>query len=74
VLVKSYYRITPKRYHYASLEVDEFRTYAEKKKNKFRVIYTYGRETDEIVSFVLGKQNLKTAGKLRKNSCRRSRL
>jgi transposase-like protein len=50
VPVKSHYRITAKRHHYASLEIDEFRTYAGKKKNKVRLIYAYDRETGEIVS------------------------
>jgi IS1 family transposase len=66
VLVKSCYRITPKCHHYASLEVDEFRTYVGKKKNKVRLIYAYDRKTGEIVSYVWGKRDLKTAGKLQK--------
>jgi IS1 family transposase len=36
------------------------------KKNKVRLIYVYDRETDEIVSCVWGKRNLKTTWKLRK--------
>jgi hypothetical protein len=53
--VKSHYRITAKCHHYVSLEVDEFRTYAGKKKNKVWLIYAYDSETGETVSFVWGK-------------------
>jgi IS1 family transposase len=66
VLVKSHYRIIAKRHHYTSLEVDEFWTHAGKKKNKVWLIYAYDRKTGEIISFVWGKQDLKTAKKLRK--------
>jgi IS1 family transposase len=37
-----------------------------KKKNKVWLIYAYHRETGEIVAFVWGKRDLKTAQKLRK--------
>jgi IS1 family transposase len=66
VLVKSCYSIKPKCTHYASLEVDEFWTCVGEKKNKVWLIYTYDRESGEIVSFVWGKRDLKTARKLRK--------
>jgi IS1 family transposase len=56
----------PKRRHHAKLEVDEFRIYVGKKKNKLCLIYAYDRETGEIVSYVWSKRNLKTAGKLQK--------
>jgi IS1 family transposase len=38
----------------------------EKKKNKVWLIYAYDRESGEIVSFVWGKRDLKTTGKLQK--------
>jgi IS1 family transposase len=66
VLVKSHYIIKPQRLHYSSLEVDEFWTHVGKKKNKVWLIYAYDRESGEIVSFVWGKRDLKTAQKLRK--------
>jgi IS1 family transposase len=46
--------------------VDEFWTYVGEKKNKVWLIYAYDRESGEIVSFVWGKRDLKTARKLRK--------
>ncbi|MDR0393544.1 MAG: IS1 family transposase [Tannerella sp.] len=66
VLVKSCYVIKPKQQHYNSLEVDEFWTYVGKKKNKVWLIYAYDRDSGEIVSFVWGKRDVKTAKKLRK--------
>jgi len=65
VLVKSNHNIKPKQSHYDSLEVDEFWTYVGKKENKVWLIYAYHRATGEIVAFVWGKRNLKTARKLR---------
>jgi len=66
VLVKSSYVITPKQSHYESLDVDEFWTYVQKKSNKVWLIYAYDRSSGEIVSYVWGKRNLKTARHLRK--------
>ena len=66
VLVNSSHTIKPKQSHYDSFEVDEFWTYVGKKKNKVWLIYAYHRDSGEIVSFVWGKRNLKTAKKLRK--------
>ena len=65
VLVKSNHKIKPKQSHYDKLEVDEFWTYAGNKKNKLWLIYAYHRETGEIVAYVLGKRNAKTARELR---------
>lgn len=65
VLVKSNKIITPKQQHYDSLEIDEFWTYVGNKKNKVWLIYAYHRETGEIVSYVWGKRDCKTAKKLR---------
>ena len=65
VLVNSNRIITPKQAHYDKLEVDEFWTYVGNKKNKVWLIYAYHRETGEIVSYVWGKRNRKTANKLR---------
>ena len=55
----------PKQTHYDCLEVDEFWTYVGNKKNRKWLIYAYHRATGEIVAFVWGKRNLKTAKKLR---------
>jgi IS1 family transposase len=65
VLVNSKHIIKPKQSHYDSLEVDEFCTYAGNKKNKVWLIYAYHRATGEIVSYVWGKRDYKTAKKLR---------
>jgi IS1 family transposase/DNA-binding CsgD family transcriptional regulator len=65
VLVNSKHIIKSKQNHYDSLEVDELWTYVGKKKNKVWLIYAYHRESGEIVAFVWGKRNLKTAKKLR---------
>jgi IS1 family transposase/transposase-like protein len=65
VLVKSNHKIKPKQSHYDNLEVDEFWTYVGNKENKVWLIYAYHRATGEIVAFVWGKRNLKTARKLR---------
>ena len=65
VLVNSNHIIKPEQSHYDSLEVDEFWTYVGNKKNKMWLIYAYHRATGEIVSFVWGKRNTKTAKKLR---------
>jgi IS1 family transposase/transposase-like protein len=65
VLVKSSHKIKPKQNHYDKLEVDEFWTYVGNKKNKLWLIYAYHRETGEIVAYVWGKRNLKTAKELR---------
>ena len=46
--------------------MDEFWTYVGKKSNKVWLIYAYHRESGEIVAYVWGKRNLKTAKLLRK--------
>ena len=61
----SAYQLPPKRQYYRKLEVDEFWTYVGKKKRKVWLIYAYDRSTGEIVAYVWGKRNLKTAKKLR---------
>ena len=66
ILKNSHYEIKPKKKHYNTLEVDEFWTYVGKKKNKIWLIYAYNRETGEIVAYVWGKRDSKTATKLRK--------
>jgi transposase-like protein len=60
------YSIQPQQTHYDCLEIDEFWTYVKEKKNKVWLIYAYHRETGEIVAYVWGKRDLKTAKKLRK--------
>ncbi|MDR2793824.1 MAG: hypothetical protein LBB61_09205 [Treponema sp.] len=59
VLKSTKYQIKPKQTHYDCLEIDEFWTYVGKK--KIWLIYAYHRDTGEIVSFVWGKQDMKTA-------------
>jgi IS1 family transposase len=66
VLKSTKYQIKPKQSHYDCLEADEFWTYVGKKKNKVWLIYAYHRESEEIVAYVWGKRDLKTAKKLRK--------
>jgi IS1 family transposase len=65
VLLRSNHKIKPKQQHYDSLEVDEFWTYVGNKKNKLWLIYAYHRATGEIVAYVWGKRNSKTARNLR---------
>jgi IS1 family transposase len=60
------YPIRPAQSHYDCLEVDEFWTYVGSKRNKLWLIYAYHRETGEIVSYVWGKRDLKTAEELRR--------
>ena len=47
------------------IEPIEIWTYVGNKKNKVWLIYAYHRATGEIVSYVWGKRNLKTAKKMR---------
>ena len=61
----SIYKIVPKKRYYERLEVDEFWTYVYRKKRKVWLIYAYDRATNEIVAYVWGKRDLKTAKKLR---------
>ncbi|WP_201546711.1 IS1 family transposase [Psychrobacter immobilis] len=61
----SVYKIAPKKRYYERLEVDEFWTYVYRKKRKVWLIYAYDRATNEIVAYVWGKRDLKTAKKLR---------
>ena len=61
VLKSGIYRIQPKRTHYDCLEIDEFWTYVRKKKNNVWLIYAYHRGSVEIVAFVWGKRDIKTA-------------
>jgi IS1 family transposase/transposase-like protein len=65
-LKSSKYEIKPAKRHYGCLEIDEFWTYVGRKSNKIWLIYAYERESGEIVTYVWGKRDLKTAKKLRK--------
>jgi transposase-like protein len=65
VLKSTKYRIKPKQNHYDCLEIDGFWTYVGKKENKIWLIYAYHRDTGEIVAYVWGKRDLKTARRLR---------
>jgi IS1 family transposase/transposase-like protein len=60
------YKIKPKQEHYDILEIDEFWTYVQNKKNKKWLIYAYHRATGEVVAYVWGSRNKETAKKLRK--------
>ncbi len=66
VSVNSNKNITPGQSCHDESEVDEFRTYAGKKKNKVWSVYAYHRSTGEIIAWVRGKRNLTTAKKLRR--------
>jgi IS1 family transposase len=50
------------------LEVDELWTYVGKKSRKVWQICAYHRETGEIIAFVWGKRDLKTAKELKKKT------
>ena len=63
-MINSQKEITPKQSHYDALEVDEFRPVG-KKKRKLWLVYAYHRETGEIVAWIWGRRNFKTAEKLR---------
>ena len=65
-LRSSNYQIIPRKTHYDCLEIDEFWTYVGKKQHKHGLIYAYHRKTGEIVAYVWGKRDLKTAKKLRR--------
>jgi transposase-like protein len=65
VLVGSNHTIKPRQRHYDRLEADGFWTYVGNKKNKVWLIYACHRETGEIVAYVWGKRNTKTANRLR---------
>ena len=66
VLSKAKYQTKPQSQHYDCLEIDEFWTYVRKKSNQKWLIYAYHRETGEIVAYVWGKRDKRTANKLRK--------
>lgn len=66
ILANSHDVITPQKDYYDCLEVDELWTYVGSKSKKVWLIYAYHRESGEIVCFVWGKRDLKTAKKLKK--------
>ena len=63
VLVNSNHVITTMKSYYDCLEVDELWTYVGDKSKKVWLIYAYDRTSGEIVGFVWGKRDLKTARK-----------
>jgi IS1 family transposase len=65
VLVNSHCAITPCKSYYERLEVDEFWAYAGNKGKQYCLIYTYERQSGEMVSYVWGTRDLKTAKRLR---------
>ena len=60
-------KLTPqaKQSYYDALEIDEFWGYVAKKANKVWLLYAYHRSSGEIVAWVFGKRNYKTAKALR---------
>ena len=60
-LQRSEHEIEPTQKHYDVLQVDEFHTFVGHKKNKVWLIYAYHQKTGQIVAFVWGKRDLKTA-------------
>lgn len=65
VLINFNREIKPKQLFYNSLQVDELWTFVGKKRNKKWLIYAYSPETKEVVTWVWGGRNKKTAQKLR---------
>jgi len=65
-LAESSYDIMPKKQHYSCLEIDELWTFVGSKNNKKWLLYAYDRQSGEIVAFVWGSRNTKTAKALRK--------
>ncbi|KAA6326662.1 hypothetical protein EZS27_024260 [termite gut metagenome] len=63
VLVNSSYAITPRKFYYERLEVDEW-TYVGNTDKKYWLLYAYEREVGEIAAYIWGKQDLKTAKRL----------
>ena len=61
----SEHEIEPTQKHYDVLQVDEFHTFVGYKKNKVWLIYAYHQKTGQIVAFVWGKRDLKTAFELK---------
>lgn len=58
-------KISPKKNHYKSVQIDEFWSYCKKKKGGKRwIIYAYAPETDEVIGYVIGKRDKKTMQKL----------
>ena len=63
--MNSHHKIKAKQRYYQKLQVDEFWTYVGDKKTKVWLVYAYDPDTSEIVAFIWGKRNLKTAKQLR---------
>jgi IS1 family transposase/transposase-like protein len=66
ILVTAVVHLIPQKRHYERLEADEFWTYAGEKKHKKWLIYAYDRSGGEVVAFIWGKRDYKTAHKLRR--------
>ena len=65
-LAAAKHALKPKRRHYDCLEANEFWTCAGRKKNQKWLIYACHRESGEIVAYVWGKCDLKTARRFRR--------
>jgi IS1 family transposase len=64
ILASTTYAIQPQASRYDCLETDEFWTYVGNKKNKAWLIYAYHRDSGEIVAYVWGKRDIRTAKRL----------
>ena len=64
-LISSNYQIKPARKHYECLEIDEFWRYVRWETNKIWLLCAYHGESVEIVAYVWGRRDLKTAKKQR---------
>jgi len=64
ILMATNHQIKPKKKYYDKLEIDEFWTFVQNKKNKVWLLYAYHRESGEIVAFVFGGRDAKTTRKL----------
>jgi hypothetical protein len=64
--VRSRHPLQAEQQYYDGLEMDGLWTYVSRKSRKVCLLYAYHRETGEIVAFVWGKRDLKTARKLKK--------
>jgi IS1 family transposase len=58
--------LTPRKSYYTTLEVNEFWIYAGNKGKKYWLIYACESQSGEIVAYVWGKRDLKTAQRLKR--------
>ncbi|KAA6323292.1 hypothetical protein EZS27_027253 [termite gut metagenome] len=65
VLVNSHYVLTPRKSYYPCPEADEFWRYVGNKGKKYWLLYAYEPQSGEVVDYVGGKRDLKTAKRLK---------